>query len=71
MLPIIWQTEAVTPFDLKSDVVLTTLKSYKDGFISEITKLNVNLDEIEMVSIEILYKPGVAYDGYISVVFVC
>lgn len=59
-------TESIQPKELISNKSKETIKKYRDWFISELTKLNITLAEIEQVSITLVYKSGNTHQNYFT-----
>ncbi|MCH7681564.1 hypothetical protein IID10_19745, partial [candidate division KSB1 bacterium] len=54
----------IKPEDLMNKIIKSTIDQYKNWFLSEIEKLEINLSYIEKVIVKITYKPGKSFGGY-------
>jgi|WetSurMetagenome_2_1015567.scaffolds.fasta_scaffold1518968_1 hypothetical protein len=54
----------ITPSEINSNEVQKVIQNYKNWFLSEIKKLNIEPNEVEGVVIKIAYKPGKSFAKY-------
>jgi hypothetical protein len=55
---------SIEPKEIDTEIVTKVIRNYKKWFLAEIKKLNIELSDIEKVSIRIAYKPGKSFGGY-------
>lgn len=56
--------EMITPKGLGSDKVENVIQKFKNWFLEELKKLNIEVSDIEKVSIKVAYKPGKNFARY-------